>query len=675
MRLVKAHIKNFRAISDLEIEVGQHTVLIGANGVGKSCVLKAIDKFFSKSSNVAIEDFHERNTQDPIEITLTFTDFSGPEAEEFSSRIHNGEMSVARVFHAGVSGRETGKYFGLSLRNEALQQIRAIEGATPRRTAFNALAGSEGFEDLQTAANAAELQERMEAWEAAHPDQCAPSRDDGQFLGFANVARGSLAKYLSFVFVPAVRDAGTDAVDAKGSVISQLIELVVKSVVQRRKDIVEWRAKASQEYQELVSPENLGELGTLSDEISETLAVFYSDSRVDLNWRPPDELQVALPIADVALTEQGYTGPIENKGHGLQRAFIFTLLQHLAKALSAPREEAADAIANEGVAVETISEEVGGTTSSGNSELDAVAEPADESHTVILAIEEPELYQHPVKQRHIAKVLRRISQGKIPGVLSNTQIVLCSHSPQFVSTEHFNEVRLARREVIHEGGPAQCVLRSVNYATVNAALDGAYLGHGGEHNDESLKARLHVVNEGVSEGFFCNVAVLVEGPGDRAALMAVSRSCSIDLEAAGIAILAVGGKGNIDKPLAIFSLLKIPTYAVFDSDGDKPEADRKAQQNRAIQFLSGDENPVDVRTHVGERFASFEHNLNVTLKHELGQSFEDQSQLVAVEYGMEKKGVSKNPVALAEVIRRCLEAGGSCETIRQIVERIRALAP
>ena len=38
MKLKRVHLKNFRAISDLSVEIGQHTVLVGANGVGKSCV-------------------------------------------------------------------------------------------------------------------------------------------------------------------------------------------------------------------------------------------------------------------------------------------------------------------------------------------------------------------------------------------------------------------------------------------------------------------------------------------------------------------------------------------------------------------------------------------------------------------------------------------------------------
>lgn len=645
MRLVKAHIKNFRAISDLEVEIGQHTIFIGPNGVGKSCILKAIDKFFAKSANVSIEDFFEKNTQDPIDVTLTFSDFAEDEIEQFSSRIHDGKMIVSRVFNSGSAARDNGKYFGLSLRCVKFQEIRSIDGAIPRRNAFNALAGSEGFEDLPQAANATQVSEFMEGWEQAHPDLCELLRDDGQFFGFSNVARGALGKYISFVFIPAVRDASADSLDSRGSVINQLIDLLVKSVVQKREDIRKWQEEASAKYKELLSPESLGELGDLASILSETLKIFYTDTGVDLAWKPPEELQVSLPFADVSLIEQGYKGPVENKGHGLQRAFIFTLLQHLAKALSASGDEVLDAEAS-------------------------AQDPAANTHSVILAIEEPELYQHPIKQRHIARVLEQISGGYIPGVMSQTQVLLCSHSPHFVSTERFNDIRLARREAIEEDQSAQCIVRRVSYHDVIEALDSAYLSPSGAHDEDGLKARLHILDESVSEGFFCSVAVLVEGVGDRAALLAVAKAKSVDLAAKGVAILPVGGKSNLDRPCAIFNLLKIPTFVVFDSDGDKGDGDQKPHQNLAIQRLCGEENPVAVRLHVGDRFASFDTNLNIVLRNQLGEHYQDQAELAGIKYGMKAKDVVKNPIGCSEVITGCLNAGGSCDTLSEIIDKI-----
>lgn len=179
MRLAKAEIKNFRAIQKLEVNFDQETVFIGANGVGKSCVLKALDRFFSPSAAIFIEDFHDRNTADPIDVALTFVDFSDEEADVFASKIFNNRMVVLRRFLANASSRDNGKYFGQSLRHPPFQNIRAIEGALARRQALNTLAGSDGYEDLKQAANAAEFDENLASWEANHTDQCVLSIDDG----------------------------------------------------------------------------------------------------------------------------------------------------------------------------------------------------------------------------------------------------------------------------------------------------------------------------------------------------------------------------------------------------------------------------------------------------------------------------------------------------------------
>lgn len=659
MRLQSARIRNFRAINDLLIDLDQQTTLIGANGVGKSCILKALDKFFSSNSRVELEDFHEGNTADPIDIALTFVDFSPEEQEVFQNKIFNGQMVVVRRFFGNANPRDNGKFFGQSYRHPKMQELRSIEGGTARRQACNQLVGTEGFEDLQHSANAIELTENMAAFELAHLEQCSLELDDGQFFGFTNVGRGILNKYMSFVFVPAVRDARVDAVDGKNTVISQLVELVVKSVVQRRDDIKEFQVRASAEYSALVSPENLEELSQLSDELTGTLQVFYEDAGVDLAWQPPGELVVSLPLADVSLTEKWYSGPVENKGHGLQRALIFTLLQHLAKVLSLEAEGGGDA---ENAGVEE------GNNSAGIDSIVTEANVAEASHRVILAIEEPELYQHPIKQRHLARVLRQIAEGAIPGVMSQTQVISCSHSPHFITASQFPSIRVARRHSFDAGTAPQCHVQQISYAEVVQRLTDAY--DGGEYDEAGLVARLHILDEAVNEGFFSQKAVLVEGAGDKAAILAVAKRLGVDFEAKGVSVIPVGGKANLDRPLAIFQLLGIPTYVIFDSDSDLPYADQKVQQNIALQRLSGVADPVEHRTAVDINFASFERNLTVTLREELGEEFEDQASLVAVEFGMKKKNALKNPVTCGVIIDRCHALGGHCGTLEDIVKKI-----
>ena len=646
MRLCRIHIKNFRAIDELTMDVAQHTVLLGANGVGKSCLLKAIDKFFAKSPAITVEDFHNKNVRDPIEITLTFSEFTEEEAAKFESRIYGNEMVVTRLFEAGAAPRESGKYYGQAPRHAAFQAVRAVQGAIPRRTAYNELRAQEGYGDLPAVNADAQVLAAMEEWEEQHPDQCALDRDDGQFFGFANVGRGILQRHMSFVFVPAVRDAAADATDKGRSVIAQLIELLVKTVVQKREDFKKWQTETLAQYQDLVSPENLGELGALSGALTETLKRFYGDTEVDLAWQPAGELQLAFPAADVALTEQGYTGPVEGKGHGLQRAFIFTILQHLANAIRAQPDE--DEANEEGV---------------------------ETSHSLILAIEEPELYQHPTKQRHLARVLSEISAGKIPGVMSQTQILVCSHSPLFISTERFHEIRLGRRWAGEGEDKGRFVISQVSEQQVCDLLNETLLLEGNDqYLPDHLSAKLHILDPLVAEGFFVSVAVLVEGVGDRAALTAVAKAKGIDFEARGIGLIPVGGKINLARPHAVFSLFGIPVYAVFDSDQNLGAADQHPEVNVGIQRLSLIAEPVEFRTFVGNRVASFDTCLELVLASELGDEFNAQIALARAKYGLPKKRLLKSPMSLGEIVGGCMNAGAQTPTLSAIVDRICALA-
>ena len=54
-------------------------------------------------------------------------------------------------------------------------------------------------------------------------------RDDGKFFGFAGVSQGYLGYFTKFIKVPAVRDAAEDAAEGRGSCITEIMDLVVRS--------------------------------------------------------------------------------------------------------------------------------------------------------------------------------------------------------------------------------------------------------------------------------------------------------------------------------------------------------------------------------------------------------------------------------------------------------------
>lgn len=642
MQLANARVKNFRSLRDVSVSFGAHTALIGGNGAGKSSLLKAIEKFYSSSRSLEPDDYFGRDSSVAVEIELTFSDLSPQELETFESRVRDGQLTVTRIFDGSPS---SGRYFGSVLQNPDFVPIRTQPTAAPRIAAYRALrAESAQYADTLPQANsAAAVEEALRAWEDAHFDALVRLPDDGQFFGFQNAGRGALARHTSFVFIPAVREASADAADSKSSAIGKLLELVVRSAILQRKDVAQFRTDMTARYQQLVAPENMPELGELAGRLTADLRGLYRDAEVGLSWRAVAEFPVPLPIADVALSDDGFGGPVDRQGHGLQRAFVFTLLQYLAKKSAQPMED---------------------TDGDGN----AATKPA-QAPSLILAIEEPELYQHPTKQRHFTTVLRGLSNGTLPGVESPTQIMFGSHSPLFVSMDRADEIRLVRRANCDGSQFKQCEIKSLNLTSIAVELERAWSKPEGHYTAATLTPRLHILGTELAEGFFANGVLLVEGRSDKAMLSASAKLLGLNFEERGIAVLSAEGKGSLDKPYAIFRALGIPTYVLWDCDAGQKEA---AANLALLRLVRPDENltqPV-IATIVSERYAHFENTLEVLLKTELGPQVHESCLASACEpFGLTpNEDNHKVPEVMYQTLLAAKRQGASCPTLEKLVK-------
>lgn len=653
MQLERAHIKNFRSLRNVVVNFGAHTALIGGNGAGKSSILKAIERFYSTSKICDADDFFGRDQEQPIEIELTFHQLSDQEAEAFEGRVRDGKLVVTRIFDGSSS---SGRYHGVVPQIADFLAIRMHSAATPKRAAYSALRESNPlYADLPIAGSAAAVDQALLDWEANHPSQLVLLPDDGQFFGFQNNSRGKLQRHTSFVFIPAVREASADAADSKTSVIGKLLELLVRGQILQRPDVLEFKAQMTKAYQALVSAENMPELGALAGTLTADLRGLYQDAEVSLNWREIGEMPVPLPMADVFLKDDGFGGPVDRQGHGLQRAFIFTLLQHLART-TVP--EANDA-PTEGEA-------------SGSGGATAAATLVVQTPTLILAIEEPELYQHPTKQRHFAEVLRGLSGGTLPGVQGHTQVILGSHSPIFISMGKADEIRLARRSPCVDGGLKQCSLQALDLDIVAQKLERGWGKPAGTYSAQTLMPRLHILGSELAEGFFASGVILVEGRSDKAALTATARMLDVNFEAAGIAILSAEGKANLDRPYVIFRELGIPTFILWDCDQQLANDKRTPAIDLALSKLAKPDDTFDAAPTsdlISDCYAHFAKTLEEKLKEELTPAVHAECLTAACEsFGVHPSNdTQKIPEVLYQTLLRAKERGHESEMLKNIV--------
>ena len=616
-------------------------------------ILKAIEKFYSTWKTCDADDFFGRDQGQAIEIELTFHQLSDQEVASFEDRVRDGRLVVTRIFDGSVS---SGRYHGVVPQIPDFVAIRSHSAATPKRAAYNTLRDNNPlYADLPSAGSAAAVDQALFNWEASHPGELVLLPDDGQFFGFQNNSRGKLQRHTSFVFIPAVREASADAADGKASVIGKLLELLVRSQILQRPDVQAFKARMTEAYQALVSAENMPELATLAGTLTADLRGLYRDAEVALNWREIGEMPVPLPMADVLLKDDGFGGPVDRQGHGLQRAFIFTLLQNLAR-----------------TAVPEADDTGAGDADGGRPGAVAVVAQAP---TLILAIEEPELYQHPTKQRHFAEVLRGLSGGTLPGVQGHTQIIFGSHSPMFISIGKADEIRLTRRSVCADSAFKQCSLQALDLGVVAQKLERGWDKPAGSYSAQTLIPRLHILGAELAEGFFANGVILVEGRSDKAALTATARMLGVNFEAAGIAVLSAEGKANLDRPYVIFRELGIPTFLLWDCDQHLPEAKRAPATDLALSKLAKPDDMFDAAPTddiVRDCYAHF----GKTLEHRLKEDLTPEVHAACLTAACELFSVhptndtQKIPEVVYQTLLRAREKGRESDMLKNVIRSV-----
>ena len=98
MKLTRIKIENHKRLIDLNIEVREHLVLVGANDVGKSSLLRCLDLVLGAStaqlySNVTASDF--RDLTQPLVIEVDLANFGLADRALFPDEIHVDSITAA----------------------------------------------------------------------------------------------------------------------------------------------------------------------------------------------------------------------------------------------------------------------------------------------------------------------------------------------------------------------------------------------------------------------------------------------------------------------------------------------------------------------------------------------------------------------------------------------------
>lgn len=345
------------------------------------------------------------------------------------------------------------------------------------------------------------------------------------FFGARNVQVGKLG---NIIYIPAVKDLAEELKKSKSSIFTKLISRIISETLTTLPSWSELVKKAHAFSQDLRSPIKDSGQGNLNSvhEIEENLTKMLS------SWRLRSQIVVSPPTPeDIVLTGSRLRFISEETGHeedplilgsGAQRSIVNSLLLLWARI--------------ESKKVKTDKKKF-------NGEL------------TLLLYEEPEALLHYDQERKLLKDLEEIASSE------NTQVILCTHSPNLISTKSNTLESISR--FIKVGNVTNIFRASQDFL-------------------DRLKQEKHVfdfvlwLNPDRNTMFFVDKVILVEGSADKALFNYLIHTENLE---ENVYVIDCGGKSNIPRFMSLCSEFAIKHNVVFDRDGDETENHKKWNNN------------------------------------------------------------------------------------------------
>jgi hypothetical protein len=497
----------------------------------------ALNVFFRENAstvtdvlNLTKEDFHHGNVDKPVKITLTFEDLPSEddplvsrEAKELlilyarhdklvlfakAEWDPNNEKAPVKQYGSRLVMKEFKPYFKAKEDGANVPDLREI---------YRNL--REKFPELPNVSRGTAMQSALQEYENKRPDECSMEDAECQCYGFTG-GLYRLADLVQWVYVPAVKDASTEQEEGSKTALGQLLQRTVRTKIDFNEPLDALREEAKGKYDAILEKEKHALKG-LGLSIQESLREWTNPrATLELEWQGDSDksVQVGKPIAKAKVGEDGFIDQgISRMGHGMQRGFLVAILKELVD-----------------------NEQKGGPK-------------------LLLGFEEPELYQHPPQAQHMQSVLERLAEPA-----NNSQVIVTSHSPYFVSSKGFKNIRTFRK---WGGKKPYSVVKWTNEVKLQKRITEAF---GKEtQSPTSLMATVgQIMQTSQKELFFSPVVVLVEGEED-VAFIATHLNLTGEWKTFrrnGCHFVVADGKNNMPRLVAIAQEFEIPIFVVCDSD-------------------------------------------------------------------------------------------------------------
>ena len=267
--------------------------------------------------------------------------------------------------------------------------------------------------------------------------------------------------------------------------------------------------------------------------------------------------------------DDGIATDVLAKGHGLQRCIIFTLLQAL--------------ILNQ------------------RNQLIPQEDTKSDKRTIILGVEEPELYIHPQLSKLFNDVLQEFSELD--------QVIFSTHSPLFIDAASSKSIAIVSKRNYEQGTEIK--------VCDTTAFD--------DLSDMKIYKGYTRFNPEINEMFFAKKVILVEGPEDRIALtyhFQHEGKIQKRMEELDLTVIVAGGKQSIPFFQRVLNAFDIPYIVIHDLDiktGMDPNSEAiEKKRNKDINDLIKGNDIITFPVSLEESLGSSDHLKN---QYEAYQSF------------------------------------------------------
>lgn len=508
MKIRQVKIQNFRHIDELTLSVDDMVALIGPNNIGKSSILRAIQAFCEPINNIPDADYNEANGYPNIEITITFSDLSEDTKSQYRTRLLDEEKLIIKK--KWIKGKAKPEFFSkeLCIKDPLLSDIGGNWKELKSDTTWIGLADENEVEFKKKD----DVIEFITSYVNNHRDLYKWEED---WIPNPSGLQEILIHHMpEIIFIQGVVDVPEQLTTKQGTIFTKILGLIIEDALETNQNAQEIFIKLnklisgfSQNPTEGV--ERINNIIQLENEMAKNMPAGM-EAKFIIDAKEIPLSKIIQQVAEIKV-DDGTQTPLENKGHGMQRAAIFSLLRTFS-ALS--RNKASNSQEENGSGI-------------------------NHRRPYLFLVEEPELYLHPQAQRQMASSFEDlISEGN--------QVIFSTHSPSLIDLSQEKRI---------------CIL----YKNKDSKIFKKQLEEELFEEDERNRFKLlEYMNPHRSELFFAKRVVFVEGESDRIVLEMLGDY--LNIRKSEISIIETESKDNIPFYIHLAEAFELDYIVIHDED-------------------------------------------------------------------------------------------------------------